>query len=70
MKKNKSMCDGCCNDIYNHPPKVGQNFKSAKVVSRKKVSINQVPPWNQKPIKVLDCRRESGYCLIRPEITC
>ena len=40
------------------------NLKSAKLVTKKKVGINDVPPWNHTPIKCLSCYHETGYVMI------
>ena len=61
-------CSGCYENIYN-----GQNakecwsLKSAKLVMKKKVGINDVPPWNHIPIKCLSCYHETGYVMISTE---
>lgn len=58
MKKNKSMCSGCYNDEYNHGlggAKECWSFESATVKLQKEVHINQMPPWKQKPEKMLSC---------------
>ncbi len=64
----KSKCEGCRDDFYNGNNDIGVkecfNLKNAKIVLKKKVHINQVPPWKQKAIKVPDCYRMSGYVFI------
>ncbi len=64
-------CVGCHCDFYNgkNPYNVKEcwSLSTAKLVLKKRVSINQVPPWKQAPIKVLDCYREDGYVMMDPE---
>ena len=67
MKKSKDLCSGCYNDSYNHGlggSKECWSFESAKVVKRKKVHIDQVPPWEQEAIEVLDCRTERRFVFV------
>ena len=62
------MCNGCEENFYNgHNPygiKECWNLKSAKVVKKKKVHIDQVPPWEQKPIKVLSCYHQKRFVFV------
>jgi len=64
-------CAGCEQDFYNgkNPYEVKEcwGLKSAKLVSRKMISINQRPPWKQKPIKVLSCYQQKGYVFWAPD---
>lgn len=66
----KSKCVGCVDDFYNGNNPLGVEecwcLKTAKVVSRVRVHIDQRPPWTQKPVKVYDCRREKGYVFVDP----
>ncbi len=77
MVKNKSMCIGCRNDRYNHPGtcerpgidapvtcKECWTYEEAKVVKKKRVSINQQPPFKQKEQEVLECMHEPGYAYV------
>lgn len=75
MTTNKrSMCAGCRDDFYNGQNPYGikecWNLKKARIVLKKKVAISQVPPWNQKPIRVLSCRHESGYVFVEKDARC
>jgi hypothetical protein len=66
-------CSGCYNNIYNQGAggaKECWSLENAEVVMRKEVHIDQVPPWNQKPIKVLSCYTKPRYCYMRPDRTC
>lgn len=63
-------CAGCYNDGYNHG--LGGavecwSLDGAKLISRKRVDINHVPPWNHKPDLYLSCRREAGYVFVKPD---
>ncbi len=72
MNKSEKLeyCIGCHCDFYNG--KNDMNIKECwsldktKLVLKKRVSINQVPPWKQQPIKVLNCYREDGYVMVEP----
>ena len=64
-------CNGCEDDFYNHNLASNSELgcwrlEKAKLVSRKKISINQIPPWKQKPIKVLFCYRQKGFVFWAP----
>ena len=57
-------CTGCEQDVYNNNffnIKECWHLEKAKLVLKKKIHINQVPPWKQKPIKVLSCYQQKGY---------
>lgn len=62
------MCVGCEDDFYNGKNPLGVKecwmLKSAEVVRKKMVHINQRPPWKQKAIKVLSCRHEKHYIFV------
>ena len=64
-------CSGCHSDFYNgHNPyniKECWGLEGAKLVMKKQVHINQVPPWKQAPIKVLDCYKRDGYVMVGPK---
>jgi hypothetical protein len=69
--KSKEMCEGCRDNFYNGNNDIGVktcwHYKTAKIVMRKMVPYTLVPPWKMKPIKVLSCRRVSGYAFIDPK---
>lgn len=71
MKKSKNDCIGCKDNFYNGNNPYGVKecwcFEGAKKIKRKKVGLNDVPPWDWKPQKFLDCRREKGYVFINCE---
>lgn len=61
-------CAGCYNNFYNGNNPYGVKecsyLKTAKIVRRKEVHINQMPPYKQKPIKTLDCYRRPQFVYI------
>jgi len=70
---NKKHCVGCYCDPYNYGLG-GSNecwsLKSAKLVKKKEVSIDQRPPWNQKARTFPDCYHKQRYVYVDPERTC
>lgn len=71
MKPTKSDCGGCIDDFYNdHNPygvKECWHFKSAKIVKRVRVGIDERPPYkHHRPQPMMDCRTEKGYALVDP----
>lgn len=74
----KKLCSGCRNNRYNmgvgfvERPGIDAvvtcnecwSMKTAKVVMKKRVSVSQVPPWTQKPIKTLSCKSEPGFVYV------
>lgn len=75
----KTHCEGCRDDFYNHT-NMGANMvdgkpqcwslKEAKLILRKRVHIDQVLPWTQKPEKMPDCYHAPRYVFVSPERTC
>lgn len=67
-KQKLRHCSGCHDNFYNGNNDLGVercwNLKSAKVVWRKEVSIDQKPPWKQKAKRVLDCYHRPGYIYV------
>ena len=67
-QEKKRMCSGCRNNFYNgnNPYGVKEcwNFKTSRVVLKKKVPIWLEPPWDMEPQKVLSCRHEKGYVFV------
>ena len=71
-------CRGCRDDFYNHTP-MGLNvvdgkprcwsLADAKLVIRKRVHINQRPPWNQPAEKLPNCYRAPQFVFVSPERT-
>jgi hypothetical protein len=65
-KMTKERCAGCYNNFYN-----GQgasqcwSFETATVELRKKVPVDQMPPWNQPPALYPSCYRQSKYVFFK-----
>ncbi len=76
MDKNKKRkhCVGCEQDFYNgnNPYGVKEcwSLDNAKMESRKKVPMNQRPPWTQSPREVLSCFQQKGYVFVEGNRTC
>jgi len=72
-EKKKDLCPGCyCND-YNYGLGGAEecfSLKTAKVVKRKFVHVDQKPPWNQPAEKTLSCHQKQRYISVRPGVTC
>jgi len=70
----REMCSGCRNNFYNgnNPHGVTQcwSFKTAKVILRKEVHVDQRPPWNQKAKKFLSCYHRPRYVYVGKNQTC
>ena len=72
LSKSKKLnyCGGCYCNFYNGNNDMNikecWSLEDAKLVLKKQVHINQVPPWKQLPIKVLDCYRRDGYIFVAP----
>lgn len=71
---NKENCRGCEDDFYNHRAQPGFDgatecwcFKTAKLILRKEVSINHVPPWTQKAELLPSCFHKKRYVYVAPE---
>ena len=65
----KKYCSGCYNNIYNGGAggaKECWSLENAEVVMRQEVHVDQMPPYKQKPIKVLSCYNKPRYCYIKP----
>lgn len=69
-------CRGCEDDFYNSG---GNSLRAdgrcwsidnAELVMKKKVPLDQYPPWNQPPVKVLSCYHQRGYVFIDKDRTC
>lgn len=68
----KSRCRGCYNDEYNHGlggAKECWSLKTAKLIRRKEVHIDQVPPWTQKAKWFPCCYRKQRYVYVQPNQT-
>ncbi len=68
------MCSGCRNDFYNgkNPYDIKEcwSLKTAKVKMRKRVAMDERPPWTRKPEKMLSCYRQKGFVFVEPGRNC
>jgi len=71
MKGQKKYCAGCYDDVYNHGlggSRECWHLEDSKVVKRKEVHINDVPPWKHQTIKkVNNCYNKSKHVYVNPE---
>jgi len=61
---NQSNCVGCYNNVYNNGCGGSQqcwSLKTAKLILRKEVHVDQVPPWTQKAKRFPSCYRRPRY---------
>lgn len=66
----KTDCEGCYNDDYNRGlggAKECWNFKGARILMRRRVGMNEVPPWTRTPELLPSCYRKTGYIFVGPE---
>lgn len=73
-KVTKQDCVGCEDDFYNHRTGFDGatecwNLKSATMKMRKRVHINDVPPWNHKPEKMPSCYRVKQYVFVDAKVS-
>jgi hypothetical protein len=70
----KSNCHGCHDDFYNQKGNATNgecwSFKSAKLIMRKEVHVDQRPPWDQKARLLPDCYHAQRYVYVEPDVTC
>jgi len=60
-----AYCAGCYNSIYNgEAAEVCWSLETANIIPRKRVHINDVPPWNHTPELYPDCYREPKYVFV------
>jgi hypothetical protein len=65
----KKHCVGCYNDFYNYGGVNGNTkqcwmLKDAKLIKRKEVHIEQMPPYNQKAEFFPNCYRKQRFAYI------
>lgn len=69
----KENCSGCYNNDYNYGlggAKQCWSFKTAKMVWKKQVHIDQVPPWNQKARLFPSCYKKQRYVYVDANVIC
>jgi len=65
-------CAGCYNNDYNHGLGGATEcwaLKSMKLIKRKAVHVDQVPPWNQKAKLTPSCHRKPHHIYVGPNVT-
>jgi len=64
------LCLGCREDFYNGKNDLGIPecwcLKDAKLVWRREVHIDDIPPWKRPAIHVLNCFRRPKYVYVKP----
>lgn len=66
----KKHCAGCYNEEYNYGlggAKQCWSLESAELVMRKRVHVDQLPPWKQKAKKYPSCYRQQRYVFVGPD---
>jgi hypothetical protein len=68
----QKYCSGCRNNFYNGNNDLGVSkcwsLANAKVVWRKFVHVDQVPPWNNKPERTLSCHSRPRFVSVDPKV--
>ncbi len=67
----RRYCPGCYCDDYNHGlggAKECWSLDRAEVVWRKRVHIDQRPPWNQKARRMLSCYHAQRYVFVDADV--
>jgi hypothetical protein len=66
-------CAGCHDDFYNQPGNSPKGrcwlLPGMKLIKRKEVSIDQRPPWNQKPQLLPCCYHRPRFVYVKPDQT-
>ena len=60
----REACSGCYNNDYNHGlggAKECWSFKDAKIVMKRKIHVDQIPPYKQKPQPYPNCYQQRRY---------
>lgn len=67
-------CSGCHDDYYNCAGNSSGgrcwSLGQMKLEWRKEVSIDQVPPWNQKARLFPNCYHKQRYVYVGKDVTC
>jgi len=73
-EKKRRYCIGCEDNFYNgnNPYSVEEcwSLDNAKVVFRKRVEMDERPPWEAKSKRMLSCYHQKGCIFVKPDITC
>jgi hypothetical protein len=72
-------CAGCRDNVYNRQSNTvlglatGQCWclGTARLVRRKQIHINDIPPWHWQPVQVVpSCYRKAGYVYVGKDQLC
>lgn len=68
-----NYCAGCRDDFYNGKNDLGVtkcwSRATAKVVWKKFVHVDMVPPWTMKPERTFNCHRRVRHIAVDPKVT-
>ena len=64
LSEKKKRCVGCRNDYYNGALEECWHLETATLVVKKKVHINDVPPWKHTPQEMPSCYRVAKFVMI------
>ena len=69
----KEYCPGCESNFYNGNNEIGVkkcwSLSTARLILRKEVHINHVPPWNQAPKWMPNCYHKKQFVYVGPDQT-
>lgn len=69
---NPERCIGCRDDFYNGKNPYGiencWGLMTAKLVMRRRVAMDERPPWRRTPEEIPSCYREAGYVFVDPAV--
>lgn len=64
-------CRGCRDNFYNGNNNLGVSEcwspKTAKLIWRRRVRMDERPPWNAKCERLPDCYGQQGFVFVKPE---
>jgi hypothetical protein len=71
---NAKHCVGCEDNFYNgnnpYDIKKCWGLETATLIGRKRVGMNDTPPWNGPVENLPSCYKKRGYIFVSPERTC
>ncbi len=71
IHKKVKFCSGCRQDFYNGHNDLGVkqcwSLEEAEFVVRKEVHVDQRPPWNQRPMRMLNCFHRPRHVYVDKE---
>lgn len=66
----KRHCAGCRDNFYNGNNDLGVSecwlFRTAKLIRRRRVRMDEAPPWKATPETLPNCYNERGYVFVGP----